>query len=369
MSTYTILTRDAGGTQTGLIDQFISLDFAPRFNDVGIFNLTMDYATLGATLIERGHQIDVLRDNVTIFSGVVTGRKRVKNETENSVTYSGLDSNIFLRRRLALPVPGGPPYSSASHDTQTGKSETVMKHYVDYNIGASARTSPDDRRRLTVELDYGRGTDTTCKARFDNLLTLLQVLARRDGLGFRVLGGEFQVYVPSDKSGEIVFSDDLGTLSGYEYEENDPDGNYAIVGGGGEGTLRSFVETADSTSVAADGLSEFFIDRRDTIDTAVMLQEAVDQLNDKAGKSAYKLKPLEAANMRVFDDYWLGDQVAADIDGVTIIDVVREVKFTIAAGVETIEPTIGSQILGNVFSKLKRDNQTVSNRVNRLELV
>jgi len=31
MATYDLLTRDANGALTGLLDQFVTLDFAPRY--------------------------------------------------------------------------------------------------------------------------------------------------------------------------------------------------------------------------------------------------------------------------------------------------------------------------------------------------
>lgn len=370
MATYKINVRDSGGA-IGQMDVWKKLTFSSRYNEAGPFQITVNYDHPQAALLQGGRTVDVERDGEIIFSGRIEGvASRVFAADKNEITWRGMSEEIVLSWRRALPVPGSTSYSSSSHDVQSGAGETAMKHYVDANAGPNARITPVNRRAIaSIQTDLGRGASGTWRARFDKLDDLLRTIAMESGLGFRVIGNQFQVYEPQDRSGFVKFSVDLGTISSFEYRTAPASANYAIVGGANEGTLRVFVEQYDAGSIVSDGLREEFVDRRDTADSVTMAAAANGKLLEMAARSSSKVVPLAAENMQVVEDYWVGDMVMVGIDGIEQTAIVREISITIDTTGETVSVSIGTEYLGNPFTETRRREEAITGRVARLELV
>lgn len=360
MSEWTIYGLDALGRREVQIDEYEKATCTPRFNDVGDWTIKGIPAAGASTAITSAASADVatwlgywgkietiglaagfefVRDGVSVMSGPLTRRHRIRNKSTNSFDVSGKDDMVWLTRRLAKPVPAGPPYSSQAYDVRTGVASTVIRQYVDVNAGPGAtvaRAVPG----LTLAADPLLGGTVTGRGRWQVLLELLNLLAGPEGLGFRIRGRVFEVYDPTDKSAEIVFSIDNGTMAEFEDVLDAPEVDWAAVGGGGVGTARYIFEWPDVLPYLTWGLAESFIDRRDTSDPSELLQSANNEFIQRSARRGVKCVPLEGPEMRFIDDYDLGDIVAVDVDGERIVDVVREVKIEIGPGV-TITPTIG----------------------------
>jgi hypothetical protein len=402
---YKIYVRDANLNRVAEVDDFNSLDLVLRFNSPSSWVLNLPTDSFAAReLIKQRAGIIVVRDGQTILSGMVTNRKRKWEVLGDVTTVSGVDDTVWLARRLAYPVPSGPPYTTAEHDVRTDKAETVMRQYVDYNAGPNARS---ERRvpRLTLAVDQGRGKTVTGRARFDVLIDLLSSLALAGGdLGFRIVqvgqNLEFQVYQPTDKTKTAIFSPLLGNLREFEYSSDDAEANYVIVGGQGEGTARTFVERGDSTSITKYGRIESFLDRRDTTDDTELNQAIDEELAQKAEKMSLSISPIDTEQLKFGREYGLGDKVSVVIthpneiiemeevyyflnffqvgpfynerlkkiqEKIDVIqDVVREVKISITPEGETIQPSVGtpeslsSSILG-IFDTVKKLKRRISN--------
>lgn len=364
MSEYEILILNADGNPVAQVDAFDRLELTLRFNDVSTWQL--DGTVEGFTGLGWDESLSIWRDGVEILTGQADEFEREWDFERYGQWGKGVDEVIHLADKLVLPVPSGPPYTSASHDARSGACETVMKAYVNYHCGPSAKT---ERQELTIETDAGLGGSVAEDGRFDNLLEFLQAIAiKGGGLGFRVVGKEFQVYQPSDKTGSIVFSTEMGNLKRYRYRVKRARANYVICGGGGEGTARTFAEKGDSASILRFGRREMFRDRRDSTDSAELLKTIDEELERYAEVFALELEPVHLLNMMPYDDYWLGDQVTAIIDGETITGVVREIRITLDETGETITPVIATPGLkAGVLAGLLDDIKQVSSRVLNLE--
>jgi hypothetical protein len=171
---YEIFIRDANFKKIGQVTEFTQLTIIPRFNAVGSFTLDMPTdCDASRELIKDQTGIIVKKDGQTFFSGTVTSKKRSFSIDADNMTFSGNDDNWFIARMLAWPsVDGG--FNEQDYDVRTGPAETVMKQYVEYNIGPSAFPG---RSMVTVDTDTGMGATVTGNARFDNLLDLLSSLA------------------------------------------------------------------------------------------------------------------------------------------------------------------------------------------------
>jgi hypothetical protein len=399
---YNIYIRDSNFKRIGEITDFNKLELIPRFNAVGAFVLDIPTDCAAAReLIKPKYGIIVKKDGRAILSGNVTSRKRSFSASGDTMTLIGKDDNNFLAGSLSYPVPAG-NFSLADYDVRTGKAETIMKQYVDYNVGQNALS---ERRILALEADKGLGNTVTGRARFHSLIDILTSLALTGGgLGFRVVqvddALEFQVYQPTDKTRSAFFSPLLGNLSSFEYSNDNPESNFVIVGGGGEGKARIIRQKSDNASITNYGRFESFVDQRNTSDDAELNQSLDEELAGKAEQNSFNFVPIDTPQLAFGRDYGLGDKVSVVLtqpnevieketlyyfisayQTVTveservrkiqekldvIQDIVREVKISITPDGESISPVVGTSdsnnnaILG-IFDKMKKITKRISN--------
>lgn len=400
---YKIYLRDQYLNRIAEIEDFLKLDIIPRFNAVGSW--VMDIPTdsnIGREIIADQIGIIVVKDGTTILSGPVKGINRKWAKNQDVLVVSGTDDNVLLNS-LAYPVASG-NFTLSDYDVRTDAAETVIKEYVDINIGPNAlpqRRVPN----LIIEPNTGAGSRVTGRARFHQLLELSKGLALAGGdLGFRIIQeGKnlvFQVYQPTDKSRTAIFSPLLGNLINFDYDIQPPEANFAIVGGGGEGKDRILLEKSDTKSIIKFGRIETFIDRRDTTNLNELQQALDEELASKAEKASLKITPTETDNLSYGRHYKLGDRVSVVItqpnEVVTretfyyfisayqtvpvdhekvnkyqeklavISDVIREIKITITPEGSSISPVIGTpESLGksvlNIFDRMRKFQKRVSN--------
>jgi hypothetical protein len=356
---YKIYLRDPSLNRQGQVDDFSKLEMVLRYNNVSTWTLTIPWTNPMAALVDDGWGIQIVRNGVTILSGPMLTSERRWSKDEDTLTISGLDDLVWLSRRLALPVTAGPPYTAQGYDVRTGVTETVIKAYVNNNAGPLAQS----QRRvtgLTIATDQVRGSTVTGRARFDSLLDLTSSLALAGGdLGFSVVQNGtslvFDVYQPTDRTKTAIFSQKLGNLKTFSYSTAAALGNYAVVGGGGEDTARTFVEGGDSDSIVTFGRIETFIDRRDTTSSTELTQAMNENLASMAQQVGLSITPVDTTTLGYGNGYQLGDQITVMVDGVPFQDVVREVKVTLNASAdETIMPTVGTPKTGSVLSIFKQ---------------
>ncbi|GGM64043.1 hypothetical protein GCM10012275_38210 [Longimycelium tulufanense] len=376
MAEWLIYVRDADRNRVALVEDYQTLTLIRRFNAVGTWELDIDQRTAPASqLATAGYGIEVVRDDgstlTTVLSGPVDHRARVRDLRRNRLRLTGVDDMVWLARRLAHPEPAtsSPPYNTNAYDVRTGTASTILRQYVDVNAGPGALT-PRQVDGLTLAADPAVGSSVTGRARWQNLLELLQKLALAGGdLGFQVVQSgtdlEFSVYQPEDKTGTVHFSEDLGNLVGFSYEVRGPKASYIYVGGGGEGTARTIREGQDSTDVATWGRNETFVDRRDTTDTGELDQEITETLDTSGVETRLELEPIDLDGQTYLTHYDLGDKVTVVVDGVTITDIVRAVRIELTPeGPQKVMPDITTpdptDVLG-LFRRLAAAEGRISN--------
>jgi hypothetical protein len=167
----------------------------------------------------------------------------------------------------------------------------------------------------------------TGRARFNPLLEFLQDIALYGDMGFEIVLKQFRCYVPKDRSASVIFSPEYGNVLNYDYAAEAGSGNYAYVGGGGEGTARTIYELGYPPSLLVSGRIEMFVDRRDTTDTGELKAEAETRFQDKIESLNINVVPSQdsVSNMRAFTDYYLGDLVTVVPDGIAVTAQIQEV--------------------------------------------
>lgn len=175
------------------------------------------------------------------------------------------------------------------------------------------------------------GMAGTWRARFDNLLELIRSIAAQAGLNFQVAQAAdsdtraLTITQTADRSGEVVFSRELQSLSEAERAAEGPTANYVYALGGGEGNQREIVERGDSESIVRYWRAETATDERSK--TGAELGQAIDEEIEKgAPHVGYTLEP--GLDVFVFGrDYQLGDTVGVVVDGRGYTAVVRTVDI------------------------------------------
>lgn len=398
---YRLYVRDQYLNRVAEITDYQRLELLPRFNAVGSWILEIPTDSRAAKeIIKPQAGIIVVKDGITLFSGSVDEPDREWDMSQDKITVAGYDDMKKLLN-VAYPVPSG-DFTLQDSDIRTGKAETIMKQYVDVNLGPNALS---ERRTLALEVDRGLGNTVTGRGRFHTLLELFQGLALSGGdLGFRVVQVnktlEFQVYQPSDKTRAVFFSPLLGNLLNFKYSVKAPEANYIIIGGGGEGASRIILQRGDNTSIAKYGRIESFIDQRNTTDIAELQQAIDEELISKGERTSLSITPIDTPSVAFGKDYNLGDKVSVvitqpneivDVDTVyyfissyqtvpvetsrirkvqekinVIQDVIREIKITITPGGESISPMIGtpdslSKNVPKIYDRVKKAFKRISN--------
>ncbi|MBW2559213.1 MAG: siphovirus ReqiPepy6 Gp37-like family protein [Deltaproteobacteria bacterium] len=331
---YTLFIREESTLdRVGQLDQFISFISRSRFNGIGTWVLELDYGNPLTAYLGLGYGIVLQRGADVIFSGPINSPEVSWELGNKTFRVSGFDDLSYLTRRLALPEPStaSPPYNTDEFDNRTGVGSTIIRQYVDYNIGPNARTARIESG-FTLAADPAIGDSITGNARYHNLLDFIVDLALdAGGLGLQVLDKEFSTYTPTDLSASIVFSEGRANLNNYNYLIKNPQANYIFVGDEDEGTVREIVERSDGASISSFGVFESFLDKSDTTVTAELQAAGDIELAQKKEIGSVSFEPRETNKILYQQDYKLGDQVKFRLDASSSInDVIREVEIEIS---------------------------------------
>lgn len=286
-----------------------------------------------------------------------------------TISFAGADMLALLANRLVYR-DSTQPWSgqTAGTTTVTGPAETVIKQLVEGNLVTAAETV---RRvpNLVVAEDLGRGgtvtyqivikdastTDTVAATGGQTLMDMVRAVAAQSNIGVRIelIDGQlvFDTYLPRDLSQRVVFSEDVGSLRGYNLTDAVATGNALLMQTGA--TSGAFVTAAGAGATDPWRRVEVWNDQTSTTDAAQITQAQTDALGQGAGSAKIQVTVIDLPRVRFGADapgvqgYREGDIVAADIrDGVTYTDVVSAVQLTADASqqayTETVTPTIGA---------------------------
>lgn len=351
-----------------------------RFNKVGSWKVVLPVGNaLAEELKKPGAGLIVTTTSGVILSGPTTAvvTEQSVDDVAGTYTITGVDDSILLSERLAYPTPSTADVTAqtVAYDVRTGVAETVMKSYVDVNIGPGA---PAARKipALSVQATAGLGSNVTAQARFQPLQELFEGLADVANLGFTIeqvgAGLQFQVYAPRDRSPYVRLDLDNGRLTKSEYSYSTPKATRAIVGGTGDLTARTFLER--TTSVSLDSETkwgrriEVFNDQRSTSDTA-KLQQYGDELLATDGKTliSVSISPTDDQSMLFGVDWDLGDKVTCVVGSAELAAVVTEIGILVTTDGVRIGATVGEPRTLDYETQLLSIQADQASRISKLE--
>lgn len=365
--TFFVAVRDENLARVAAITP-TALTFTPRYNDVGEWSLQVPADAPGASFLRAaGAGVLIYRgdDMALLMSGPVGTRRLTQTDAGLALEVSGPDDNVWISSRLAYQMPsrtvpnqGTPTTGALTHDRRSGAAESVVKQYVDANLGQSAQV---ERRVVTVApvASTPRGSVVTGAARMTPLLDLIRGLAATGGIGFGVkqVGTAlvFDVYVPTDRTGTARFSSQLGNLESFEFSETAPSASYVVSGGQGQGIARAFAFTEDAPALVEwpRWRMERFVDQRQAEDAAEILQARLEELVTNGPQTSLSITTRDTAQTQFGRDFFIGDRVTVEpVVGAVVKEVLREVTVTwtpertsVVSRVGTAETTGTSRII------------------------
>lgn len=353
----TVKIRDENLDIVGVLDDYTSLQMIPRFNAVGAFVVEMNAASSQAHFMVPGNGLIISRGGAVIMSGTIREPNWTKSSSDGGdgkLTVNGVDDMALLAGATCWPNP------TAAAGSQTDDTYTIsgvvagnaLRTLVDLNIGPGAHA---DRKiaNLTLAAATGLGSSVTKQLnQFDNLLTVLQEIAKIDTLGFRVVqvgaNLEFQVYEPSDLSQTAKFTFGLGNLTDASYSVTYPTCTKAVVVAGGNTSPR-VVQIYTRADAAFPGpWVEQFVDKTGvdsaSVDLAAQMDQAADEaLTSGAAQTNLTMNPIDTPGLQFGVDYTVGDTITCQVRDDYVSDVVREVQITYEpSGGYTAKAVIGS---------------------------
>lgn len=375
--------RDANLDRVGqLVPQdLVGATFVIRYNNVGSWSINLPHGhPLGELLRLPGYGILVTGPNGDqILSGPTLSAKltQTPDNIDGNWEIVGASDDIYLAERLAYPTPATDDVTAQtdSHDRRTGSAETVIKGYVDDNIGPSA---PGSRQvtGLTIEADEARGSTVFAAARFNNLQELIYDLAQVGGIGYRItqVGDdlEFSVFEPVDRSDTIRMDIQNRKLSSSIYSYGTAKVTRAIVGGQGEAENRIFLERSNVDSLEAESTwgrrIEVFKDARQA-DGTDELETAGDEILADLGKTIVEMSvtPTDDETMIYGVDWGLGDRVTVVANDIEATAVVTEVGIQIRSDGIRVGATVGTPVGIEFEAKLLAKQQNHESRISNLE--
>lgn len=340
---WTIYARDGNYLRKGQISQFTSLDAVLRFDDVDTWSLVVPADDPIVPLLaapKAGIEVRWVGSPTAVLSGPVVNTDHSWVPDNDQVTFSGNSDDVWLFRRLAhqdpanADSPDGAGKWTAAYDSRTGAAETILKQFVNVNLGPgaiAARRMPG----LTIPTTAGLGSTLTEQGRMQPLIALCQAIAKATaapGLGFSITadpsGAVLNVYAPSDHSADVVLAPDLGNIASYDQRLAVPNATVVYGGGSGAGNARIFSIAKDAGLTATYGRIETFDDSQDATLT-LLAQRAATALAANAPLAEVKVSPLAGIDSSGFLSQWvLGDTITVITDQV-LVDVIRQVHLTL----------------------------------------
>lgn len=339
---YKVILKSALGVKVAEFDNWRSLSYDKRVNDVGSYEFEMNGWDDRVTYFELDGQLEVYRSDLANnldwyldFEGLHRAPIRKTDEDGDRVFSSiGVGYNDFIARRVI-------GYKSGTvRAVKNIASETAMKEYVLENCGGNAtvalgRLHDGVIPGFYVEGSLGRGAIWSGDRAFENLLDVLIEIAEFSGIDFAVVGigtAEWQFRSYADQLGTdrttitlnpitglnasgvppTIFSIDSGTVRSIAYSfDRLKELNCCYVLGQGDGSTRKVIVRDVPTTIAASPYNLREASRpASKNEFEYQLKAFGDEfLEDSKAVEAITFNHLQQSSVIYGRDFFLGDKV------------------------------------------------------------
>ena len=366
--------------QSQIVGGELNLEATIAHNETGLWTLKLPRESAAIPALSKpGSRVIITTDSGQFLSGPrkIDETEQGSDDPAGTVTFTGTTDNVLLKQRLAYPQPANADAATQTDADwkMTGTVEAVMHALVSANLGPNAPTPRRDER-LVMGANLGRGPVISVAARFEPLHDVLSKVAAANAFTFNIAQrGDVLVFETApmvDRSAEVRLSVDGGSLASSKVILSAPGVTHVIVGGEGAAETRTFSEMTTTESLQGESLYGERIERYVDAGTGTpdeIKQPALDVLKSESntGVSTQSV-PAEDSGMAFGVDYFVGDQVAVEVDGQEPVSVVSGAILKADAEGVRLQITLGDA-LG--FDPLRRAVSTalaVVGKVNRIAL-
>lgn len=332
---------DTSIKRRGVCENFSSLIWTRKFYEPGNFELHAPLTDENISLLAKDR---IISKDGSYESGIIESLEYDDNDSKKIIACGRFLSSVCDRRLIQ------------STFTFNGKCEVAMRNLIGY-VNAIPH--------LTLGELNGFTSSITFQATMKNLLTILEKLSKTSNIGFRVRLDVtnnqliFDTYMGLDRSLDqstnkrVIFSEDYGNLTETIYTMNGQlEKTYAIVGGEGEGSARTYVRVGSATGL---DLKEIFVDAKDLrsedFSSTSEYQEALKQRGLESLASNTLVESFEfgteaTGQFSYMTDYDLGDIVTIWKRKWNIRENKRitEIQEVYENGGLTVTPTLGDPL-------------------------
>lgn len=368
----------------GIITNFESLICMWFYNECGTFELTINKNKTNASKLKKNNFIIVNKDDnkVLIIDKIITS----SNKNKKTMKVTGTCIKGICKNRIIA--------TNGYDRVEKTQAENIIKHYIRNHMVESyyddIRTPERDVSFITIADSQNRGIETVWQARLTNLHDELKHISEDTGVGWKGSIDRinkciiFDCYIGKDRSitqvnegnthsvlGANIHSDlEINTHEGlegtkklpyiifsekkknlFEGKTTDDMTNYKNVGyiaGKGENEDRLIVVLGNSSGFAR---REVMIDLNNIEDPDELKQEGQKKLDTYKEIKSIEGKIYQVPNMEYDKDFFLGDIVTLENDGiyedkriVQVKEIYERNNISIELGFGDKVPSLAEQI-------------------------
>ncbi|MFR8116909.1 MAG: siphovirus ReqiPepy6 Gp37-like family protein [Clostridia bacterium] len=361
----------------GIITNFESLICVWNFYECGTFELTINKNKANTSKLKKDNMLIVNKkdDKILLIDKVVTTTE--KNSKTLKVTGTCI-KGITKRRIIA---------TNGYDRVEETEAENIQKHYIQNHLVESyyddIRTPERDITWIKIALSQNRGIKTVWQARLTNLHDELKHISEDTGLGWygyldrnekciyfdsikgtdrtvnqveslntheflsKLTHEELQQYTHEQLKGKIkhpyiVFSEKKkNLLEGKTTDDNTNYKNVGYVAGKGENEDRLITVLGNTTGFDR---REIFIDLNNIEDPDELKKEGQKKLDTYKKIQSIEGKVYQIPNMEWEEDFFLGDLVTLESDGIYEDKRIIQAKEIYEKNNKTVELGFGDKV-------------------------
>lgn len=373
---YHVILKDQSGNQVAIFDDFESLTIDRRLNEISNYNFIMVDVRDDDRfdLFELDGQVEVWRtvpgcdlDWYCEFRGL--HRKLERSTDSNGVTKftsSGVGYNELLARKTIAYKAG------TIRADKNAPAETVMKEYVEENLGPTADDTVVGRLyqggfpNFRVEEDSGAGETWTGSRAFENVLDVIKEIANFSGIDFAVehdgdahfVFNTYENQLGDNRTDEgiganglnsygnppVIFDFNLGNTREDAYLlDRMSEANVIVVLGEGELSTRTTLTVSREDAIddspwnireISRGAGNYDPDY-ETYSLTTFGEEALEEMQKK---ETFDIIPMQQPSTLYGKHYFLGDRVVVKKGAIKLYKKIVAVTITIdgSSGTEDI---------------------------------
>lgn len=314
-----------------------------RRNGVSTFKIEVDGNDPMSSRFEEGRRVVIQDAGIQYLAGPVESVTDDWDAGIRDISLTGSSDMKILSQRVTLPNPAAAATAQTvdAYYKRSGNAGEVITELVRLNAGQGALASR--RSPLTVATSSA-GRSVTVNSRFKPLLEEVQALATAGEVTFQTRqagrGIVFEIVETKNRARAVRLTTRNGGILSYSLSREAPTVTDVIVAGQGEGTARTIRHVTGNASDWGT-YAEVFQDRRDTDDSAELTQAGEETLADGQEKVSATFEASDTGLRRFGRDFWLGDTITLDLDGVTVTDLVQSAEITWGADGRTVKLQVG----------------------------